>query len=114
MYCLALFIFLIALVLFIVFKERDFFSGEMKYGVTDAAIHYKAAKHFSQYFDLLVNIEDKTAYDFNYMQTGAYITDGIFMKVIRDIFDMKDRLVDNYTKLMPKISYISNFIIKNL
>ena len=38
----------------IVLKERDFFSGAMKYGVTDSAIHYKAAKHFSNYFDLLV------------------------------------------------------------
>ena len=55
-YEVALFIFLIALVLVIVFKERDFFSGAMKYGVTDSAIHYKAAKHFSQYFDLIVNI----------------------------------------------------------
>lgn len=94
-YEVTLFIFLIALVLVIVFKERDFFSGAMKYGVTDSAIHYKAAKHFSQYFDLLVNIEDKTAYDFNYMQTGAYITDGIFMKVIRDLFDMKDYYIYN-------------------
>lgn len=89
-YEVILFVFILALVLVIVFKERDFFSGDIKYGVTDSAIHYKAAKHFSQYFDLLVNIEDKTAYDFNYMQTGAYITDGIFMKVIRDLFGMKD------------------------
>ena len=94
-YEIAIFVFILALVVFIVIKERDFFSGAMKYGVTDSAIHYKAAKHFSNYFDLLVNIEDKTAYDFNYMQTGAYITDGICMKVIRDIFGMKEYYIYN-------------------
>ena len=94
-YEIAIFVFILALVIFIVLKERDFFSGAMKYGVTDSAIHYKAAKHFSNYFDLLVNIEDKTAYDFNYMQTGAYITDGICMKVIRDIFGMKEYYIYN-------------------
>ena len=99
-YEVILFVFIILLAMFIVLKERDFFSGAMKYGVTDSAIHYKAAKHFSNYFDLLVNIEDKTAYDFNYMQTGAYITDGIFMKVIRDIFGMKEYYIYNIYETM--------------
>ena len=99
-YEIVLFVFIILLTIFIVLKERDFFSGAMKYGVTDSAIHYKAAKHFSNYFDLLVNIEDKTAYDFNYMQTGAYITDGIFMKVIRDIFGMKEYYIYNIYETM--------------
>lgn len=53
------------------------------------------------------------------LDIGIYERDvDYIMKIIgndfEDIFDMKDRLVDNYTKLMPKISYISNFIIKNL
>ena len=101
-------ILVIALVVVVVLKERDFFSGEMKWGVTDAAIHYKAAKHFSYYFDTLVNIPDKTAYDFNYMQTGAYINDGIFMKVIRDVFGMKDYYIYN---LYETLIYLLNGLL---
>lgn len=99
-YEIFLLIFMIVLSAFIVIRERDFFSGDMKYGVTDSAIHYKAAKHFSTYFDLLVNIEDKTAFDFNYMQTGAYITDGIFMKVVNDLFGMKEYYIYNIYETM--------------
>ena len=114
---LVLTILVIALVVIVVLKERDFFSGEMKFGVTDAAIHYKAAKHFSYYFDTLVNIPDKTAYDFNYMQTGAYITDGIFMKVVRDVFGMKDYYIYNIYETfiyllngLLFVTLISNFV----
>ena len=94
-YEIILLVFMILLVGYIVIKDRDFDTGAMKYGVTDSAIHYKAAKHFSKYFDLLINIEDKTAYDFNYMQTGAYITDGILMKVINDITGFPEYYIYN-------------------
>ena len=74
---------------FIVGFNRQFFDGAMKFGTTDSAIHTRAAMEYKQNFDLLSNLEEKTAYDFNYMQPGAYINDGLLMKVLSS-FGVKD------------------------
>ena len=82
-------IFAILITLFIVGFNRQFFDGAMKFGTTDSAIHTRAAMEYKQNFDLLSNLEEKTAYDFNYMQPGAYINDGLLMTVLGS-FGVKD------------------------
>ena len=86
---IAFLIFAILITTFIVGFNRQFFDGAMKFGTTDSAIHTRAAMEYKQNFDLLSNLEEKTAYDFNYMQPGAYINDGLLMKVLSS-FGVKD------------------------
>ena len=60
-------------------------KGDITHWAVDSAIHYRAAKHYSDNLKIFVNVEDKTFFNFNVMQTGAYINDGIFMNVINSI-----------------------------
>lgn len=87
--CSKLDIFMIA-VLFIMFgvmfvKDLYIYKGDVTHVAIDSAIHYRAAKHYSENLELFIYTEDKTFFDFNIMQTGAYINDGILMNVINDI-----------------------------
>ncbi len=66
----------------IVVKEIRPQDGGLKYAALDSAVHYRAAKHFSDHLIIFVNCEDKTIFDFNVMQTGAYINDGLLMNVV--------------------------------
>lgn len=66
-------------------KDLYIFNGDVTHYVVDSAIHYRAAKHYSDNLQLFVFTEDKTFFDFNIMQTGAYINDGIFMNVLKNI-----------------------------
>lgn len=74
-------------VIFIVmfFKDLYIYKGNISHMAIDSAIHYRAAKHYAQNLKIFINIEDKTFFNFNVMQTGAYINDGIFMNVINGI-----------------------------
>ncbi len=77
----------------IVVKEIKPQDGGLKYAAIDSAIHYRAAKHFSDNLMIFVNCEDKTIYNFNVMQTGAYINDGLLMNVMNGLFGMSEYYV---------------------
>ena len=66
-------------------KDLYIFKGDVTHWAIDSAIHYRAAEQYSEELQLFVFAEDKTFFNFNIMQTGAYINDGIFMNVINSI-----------------------------
>ena len=78
---------LVVFVLFGVMFVKDLYitDGNISHGAIDSAIHYRAAKHYADSLKIFINVEDKTFFNFNVMQTGAYINDGIFMNVINEI-----------------------------
>ena len=76
-------IFIIFAVMFV--KDLYIFNGDISHMAMDSAVHYRAAKHYSDNLKIFINVEDKTFFNFNVMQTGAYINDGIFMNVINSI-----------------------------
>ncbi len=84
---LDIFIISIILIMFIVmfFKDLYIHKGDVTHVAIDSAIHYRAAKHYSENLELFIYTEDKTYFDFNIMQTGAYINDGLLMNVINGI-----------------------------
>ena len=67
------------------FKDLYIYKGDIAHGAVDSAVHYRAAKHYSENLKIFINVEDKTFFNFNVMQTGAYINDGIFMNIIHGI-----------------------------
>ena len=67
------------------FKDLYIHNGDISHRAVDSAVHYRAAKHYSDNLKIFINVEDKTFFNFNVMQTGAYINDGIFMNVIHGI-----------------------------
>lgn len=79
------------LILFAVIMVKDarVQDGGIKFAAIDSAIHYRAAKHYSDNLMIFVNCEDKTLFNFNVMQTGAYINDGILMNVTHNITGMR-------------------------
>ena len=84
---------LCAIFSYIVIREIKPQDGGIKYAVVDSAIHYRAAKHFSDNLIIFVNCEDKTIFDFNVMQTGAYINDGLLMNVVNGLFGIPEYYV---------------------
>lgn len=90
--CSKLDIFMISIILIIFgvmfVKDLYIYNGDVTHVAIDSAIHYRAAKHYSENLELFIYAEDKTFFDFNIMQTGAYINDGIFMNVINGITDI--------------------------
>lgn len=78
---------LIIIVMFSIMLVKDLYiqKGNISHQAVDSAVHYRAAKHYSEVLKIFVNAEDKTFFNFNIMQTGAYINDGIFMNVIHGI-----------------------------
>lgn len=71
-------------------KDLYIYKGDVTHYVVDSAIHYRAAKHYSDNLQLFVFTEDKTFFNFNIMQTGAYINDGIFMNVLKNITGLEE------------------------
>ena len=67
------------------YKDLYLYKGNIAHQAVDSAVHYRAAKHYSDNLKIFINVEDKTFFNFNVMQTGAYINDGIFMNVINGI-----------------------------
>lgn len=67
------------------FKDMKIQNGDIVHIAIDSSIHYRAAKHYSDSMMAFINVGDKTFYDFNIMQTGAYINDGILMHVAYNI-----------------------------
>lgn len=66
-------------------KDMKIQNGDIVHIAIDSSIHYRAAKHYSDTLMAFINVEDKTFFDFNIMQTGAYINDGLLMHVIHNI-----------------------------
>ena len=87
---LAGFAILCAIFAVIVVKEIKPQDGGIKYAALDSAIHYRAAKHFSDNLMIFVNCENKTIFNFNVMQTGSYINDGLLMKVVNGLFGVQE------------------------
>ena len=67
------------------FKDMKIQNGDIVHIAIDSSIHYRAAKHYSDTMMAFINVEDKTFFDFNIMQTGAYINDGLLMHVLHNI-----------------------------
>ena len=80
---------LVILFTVVLIKDIRIQDGGLKFAAIDAGIHYRAAKHYSDNLMIFVSCEDKTIFDFNVMQTGAYINDGLFMNVMHNITGMK-------------------------
>lgn len=77
---------LCAIFAIIVVKEIKPQDRGLKYAAIDSAVHYRAAKHFADNLMIFINCEDKTIYNFNVMQTGAYINDGLLMNIVHGLF----------------------------
>jgi len=84
---------LVAIFAVIVVKEIQPQDGGIKFAALDSAIHYRAAKHFSDNLIIFVNCPDKTIFNFNVMQTGAYINDGLLMNVVNGLFGIPEYYV---------------------
>lgn len=67
------------------FKDMKIQNGDIVHIAIDSSIHYRAAKHYSDTLMAFINVEDKTFFDFNIMQTGAYVNDGLLMHVVHNI-----------------------------
>lgn len=66
-------------------KDMKIQNGDIVHVAIDSSIHYRAAKHYSDTMMAFINVEDKTFFDFNIMQTGAYINDGLLMHITNAI-----------------------------
>ena len=110
--------FLIILILFGVMFVKDLYiyKGGITHYVIDSAIHYRAAEHYSENLELFVFTEDKTFFDFNIMQTGAYINDGILMNVVNDITGLEKiyiyQIFETLTMFLGGLAFYSCFIDK--
>ncbi len=84
---LDIFMISIIVIMFVVmfFKDLYIHKGDVTHVAIDSAIHYRAAKHYSENLELFIYAEDKTFFNFNIMQTGAYINDGILMNIVNGI-----------------------------
>lgn len=66
-------------------KDMKIQNGDIVHIAIDSSIHYRAAKHYADTLMAFINVEDKTFFDFNIMQTGAYVNDGLLMHVLHNI-----------------------------
>ena len=66
---LDIFMITIILLMFVVmfFKDLYIHNGDVTHVAIDSAIHYRAAKHYSENLELFIYTEDKTFFDFNIM-----------------------------------------------
>lgn len=66
-------------------KDIKIQQGDIVHVAIDSSIHYRAAKHYSDTMMAFINVEDKTFFDFNIMQPGAYVNDGILMHIVHNL-----------------------------
>lgn len=118
-------IIVLAIFTVVVIKDIRPQDGGIKYAAIDSAVHYRAAKHYADNLKIFVNVEDKTIFNFNVMQTGAYINDGIFMRVVHfftgleheyiyEIFEISIYLLNAltfYVLIMDKIKNKFGFVL---
>ena len=109
---------IIVLILFGVMFVKDLYitDGDITHYAVDSAIHYRAAKHYSDNLKIFINVEDKSFFNFNVMQTGAYINDGIFMNVIHNITNIDYaylyQLFESITLFMCGLTFYAFFMDK--
>jgi hypothetical protein len=89
------------LVVFVVFgvmlvKDVRIQKGDIVHIAIDSSIHYRAAKHYADTMMAFINVEDKTFFDFNIMQTGAYVNDGLLMHVVNSLSGGRISYVHTY------------------
>ena len=79
---------LLLLIVFSVMFVKDLYiyKGGVTHVAVDSAIHYRAAKEYACNHELFVFSENRTIFNFNIMQTGAYINDGILMDTLYRCF----------------------------
>lgn len=65
-------------------KDVRIQKGDIVHIAIDSSIHYRAAKHYADTMMAFINVEDKTFFDFNIMQSGAYINDGLLMHIVNN------------------------------
>ena len=98
------------------YKDLYIFKGDVTHYAFDAAIHYRAAKHYAENMQLFVFTENKTLFNFNIMQTGAYINDGIFMNVVHSIFGLDHiyiyQLFETITMFVGVLAFYGFFVDK--
>ena len=110
--------FIVLLIVFAVMFVKDLyiFKGDVTHYAFDSAIHYRAAKHYAENMQLFVFTENKTIFNFNIMQTGAYINDGIFMNIIHGIFGLDHiyiyQLFETMTMFVGVLAFYSFFADK--
>lgn len=82
---------LVILVVFGVMLVKDvrIQRGDIVHIAIDSSIHYRAAKHYADTMMAFINVEDKTFFDFNIMQSGAYVNDGLLMHVVNALSNGK-------------------------
>ena len=92
------------------------YKGDVSHFAVDSAIHYRAAKHYSDHLTTFLNIEDRSFFNFNIMQPGAYINDGIFMNVIHKISGLDYtyiyQMFETLTLFISGMAFLSIFIDK--
>lgn len=109
---------LIILVMFSVMWFKDLYiqKGNIAHQAVDSAIHYRAAKHYSEVLKIFINAEDQTFFNFNIMQTGAYINDGIFMNVLHSITGLEYsyiyQIFETLTMFIGGIAFYAFFATK--
>lgn len=112
-FCLCV-ILIIFMVMF--FKDLYIFSGDISHNAVDSAIHYRAAKHYSKNLIIFINAEDKTFFDFNVMQTGAYINYGIFMNIMNRTFKIDYpylyQIAETLVLYLSGLAFYSSFMEK--
>ena len=101
---------LCAIFAFIIVKEIKPQDGGLKYAALDSAIHYRAAKHFSDNLMIFVNCEDKTIFNFNVMQTGSYINDGLLMRVVNGLFGVPEYYIYELYGYANMNNHIKNIV----
>ncbi len=108
----------IILIIFAVMFVKDLyiFNGDISHFAVDSAIHYRAAKHYSDNLKVFINVEDKSFFNFNVMQTGAYINDGIFMNVINEITGLDYgyiyQLFETIVMFLGALAFYATFVDK--
>ncbi len=85
-------------------KDLYIYNGDISHWAVDSAVHYRAAKHYADYQKIFINIEDRSFFNFNVMQPGAYINDGIFMKTFYGLTGV------NYAYLFQAFETITLFV----
>ncbi len=98
------------------FKDLYIYKGDVTHAAVDSAVHYRAAKHYSENLKIFINVEDKTFFNFNVMQTGAYINDGIFMNIIHGITNLDYahiyQIFETVVLFLSGLAFYSSFIDK--
>lgn len=106
----------IAFILFVVMFIKDcyIYKGNVAHFAVDSAVHYRAAKHYSDNLKIFVMLEDKSFFNFNIMQTGAYINDGIFMNVVHSFTNIDYpylyQMFETLTMFATGLAFLSIFM----